>query len=97
VFPCFRPGLNTAAVIEHFRDTEYQTHLAKLAVWQHLTLQHDVDAEFSGLMSQMRREAVRNRIAQLTGRSEALSPSEKDELARLLLAKSGAGATTSQD
>ena len=32
------PGLNTAAVIEHFRGTEHEAPLAKLAVWQHPAL-----------------------------------------------------------
>lgn len=81
-----RPGLNTAAIIEHFRDTSDGAHLAKLAVWDHPALQHDVEAEFTGVIEQLRRAAVKAAADQLLQkqRIEGLTIPEKAELTRLL-------------
>lgn len=81
-----RPGLNAAAIIEHFRDSSDGAHLAKLAVWDHPALQHDVEAEFAGAIDQLRRAAVKacaDRLLQKQ-RIEGLTAPEKAELARLL-------------
>ena len=84
------PGLNTAAVIEHFRGTEHEAPLAKLAVWQHPALAHDVVAEFQGVLGQLRRSAIKMQTERLLHKQRvqgSLSPEEKVELARLLAEK----------
>ena len=84
-----RPGMNTAAVIEHFRDTEHQPHLAKLAAWQHPALQQDVAAEFQGVLDRLRKTAAKAKTDRLLDKQRAhgLDSTEKAELARLLSEK----------
>jgi DNA primase len=81
-----RTGLNTAAVIEHFRESEHRTHLAKLAAWDHPAFAHDVESGFAGLMEQLRRAAVKSSAERLLQkqRLSGLDAGEKAELARLL-------------
>ncbi|OGI46418.1 MAG: DNA primase [Candidatus Muproteobacteria bacterium RBG_16_65_34] len=83
------PNLNTAAIIEHFRDTEHQAHLEKLAVWRHPALEHDVGAEFAGVIEQFRRVSAKVRTEQLLQkqRFDGLTSDEKAELAHLLSKK----------
>ncbi|GMR03909.1 MAG: DNA primase [Gammaproteobacteria bacterium] len=84
-----RPGMNTAAIIEHFRDTEHQPHVAKLAAWQHPALQQDVAAEFQGVLDWLRKTAAKARTDRLLDkqRAQGLDSTEKAELARLLSEK----------
>ncbi len=83
------PGMNTAAIIEHFRDTEHQPHVAKLAAWRHPALQQDVAAEFRGVLDRLRRTAAKARADRLLDkqRAQGLDSAEKAELARLLSEK----------
>jgi DNA primase len=80
------PNLNTAVLLEHFRDSEHEHPLARLAVWAHPALEHDVSLEFQGVISQLRRAAIKARAERLLHkqRCEGLDPAEKSELTRLL-------------
>jgi DNA primase len=82
-----QPGLNTAALVEQFRDSEHQHHVARLAVWAHPTLGHDnVASEFRGVLIQMRRAAIKAKLENLLQKQKiyGLTATEKTELVRLL-------------
>jgi DNA primase len=81
-----RPELKTGFIIEHYRDSEYQPHLAKLAAWQHPMLQQDVDAEFLDLFQQLRRHINKQQTEMLT-QKECLDDAEKTRLHQLLVEK----------
>jgi len=84
-----QPNLKTGSIIEHFRDSEHQRHIGRLAAREHPMHQQDVEAEFIDLLQQMRREANRQQIERLSGKELAmgLSAGEKAELVRLLREK----------
>lgn len=84
------PHLNTAAVVEHFRDTADEQAIAKLAAWNHAAVQGDAEAQFLGVIGQMRRAAAAAEAERLL-RKPDLSAAEKAELARLLAEKSRTG------
>ena len=95
-----RPELKTGFIIEHYRDSKYQPHLAKLAAWQHPMLQQDVDAEFLGLFQQLRREINKLQTEALTQKKDVagrLDDSEKAELLRLLEEKKSLSPVHSSD
>jgi DNA primase len=83
------PGLNTAAVVEHYRDSPDGSHIARLAVWEHPALEQDVEAEFLGLTARFARQATHAQTESLLRKEklEGLSDPEKAELARLLKQK----------
>jgi DNA primase len=83
------PRLNTAALIEHFRESEHQTALVRLATWTHPSLAQDVHAEFRGVLNQMRLAAIKAGTERLLQKQQlyGLDAGEKTELARLLAAK----------
>ena len=85
------PHLNTAAVVEHFRGTPDEQAIAKLAAWDHAVVQGDAEAQFIGVIGQMRRAAAAASADRLL-RKPDLSAAEKAELARLLAEKSRTGA-----
>lgn len=80
-----RPHINTAALVEHFRGSEYQHHLARLATWEHPALTHDVAAEFQGVLAQMRRAVIKGKVEHLLQKQKihGLSTVEIRELADL--------------
>lgn len=84
-----QPRLNTAALIEHFRESEHEPVLARLATWSHSSLAQDVRAEFQGALSQLRLKAIETVTDRLVqkGKVFGLSEAEKTELNRLLTAK----------
>ena len=80
---------NAGVIIEHFRDSEHQPHLAKLLAWHHPVLDQDVDrcqVEFGGLVERLGREAIRQQIERLNAkqRVSGATSEEKAELLRLL-------------
>ena len=79
------PHFNTAALVEHFRDSEYQPQVARLATWTHPALAQDVTAEFQGVLQQMRRAAIKGKVEHLLQkeRIHGLTTVEKRELAQL--------------
>jgi DNA primase len=79
------PRCNTAALVEHFRDTEHESHVARLAAWNHAVLGQDVTAEFIGVLNQMRRAAIKMKVEHLLQKQKiyGLSSLEMGELAHL--------------
>ena len=86
-----RPDLKTGSIIEHYRDSEYQHSLAKLAAWEHPERSGDVEAEFRGVLEQLRREARWAQTERLMNKEQlsGLNDEEKTELKRLLKEKTG--------
>jgi DNA primase len=80
------PSLRTGSVIEHFRDSEYQQQIAKLAAWDHPVLHQDVESEFQDLLSRLRQEVNKQRTERLYNKEHevGLDAAEKAELRRLL-------------
>lgn len=76
-----QPHLNTAALLERSRDTEYASHLQKLAM-QSLGFEAEaLKHELIGLVKQLQQEAVADRQAYLTKKSfSELSEAEKLEI-----------------
>ncbi len=84
------PGLNTAALLEHFRGHEQEHALLRLATWQHPALEGEgVEAEFRGVVGQVRRAVTKERTQQLIQKEKVsgLTAEEKGELSRLLAEK----------
>ena len=95
-----RPELKTGFIIEHYRDSEYQPHLAKLAAWQHPMQQQDVDAEFQDLFQQLRRQINKQQTEMLTQKERLtgrLDDSEKTQLRQLLVEKQALNRLHSSD
>jgi len=86
-----RPDIKTGFIIEHYRDSEHQRALEKLLTWEHPTLSGDIEAEFQGVLEQLRREALGAETERLMDkdRLSGLTTAEKVELKRLLDRKSG--------
>ena len=86
-----RSDLKTGSIIEHYRDSEHQHALAKLAAWEHPEHSGDVEAEFRGVLEQLRREALWAQTERLMNKEQlsGLTSEEKVELKRLLAEKSG--------
>ncbi|MHB8455937.1 MAG: DNA primase [Acidiferrobacterales bacterium] len=83
-----RPDLKTGSIIEHFRDSEHQHHIGRLAVREHPMHQQNVEAEFVDLLRQLRREANHQQIDRLNSKPPGdLTSAEKSELVRLLREK----------
>lgn len=79
------PNLNTAALLESFRDSEHQHNIGRLAVWNHPVFSQDVSVEFSGVLNQMRRAAIKAKVEHLLQKQKicGLSTSEITELGNL--------------
>ena len=79
------PHYNTAALVEHFRDSEHIHHMARLAIWEHPALAYDVVAEFNGVLAQMRRAAIKSKVEHLLQKQKiyGLSIMEIKELSDL--------------
>ncbi|MDO8706402.1 MAG: DNA primase [Sulfuricaulis sp.] len=84
------PGLNTASIIENFRDSEHKHHLSKLAFWEYPSQVEDLEAEFIGVIGRLGETSAKQKTARLLQKQDAggLNQAEKDELARLLSLKS---------
>jgi DNA primase len=83
------PGMNTASIVEHFRESDHQHHLSKLVVWDYPSMVEDVEAEFLGVIRRLGETSTRQKTERLLEKKAAagLSLTEKDELARLLSLK----------
>ena len=83
------PGMNTASIIESFRDSEHQHHLSKLAFWEYPSQVHDLETEFIGVIDRLRETAAKQKTERLLQKQDAggLDQTEKTELARLLSLK----------
>jgi DNA primase len=81
-----QPGLNTGAILEHWRGREESRHLHKLAQWTPLTDKLDLEAEIRGHLSQIAHQVTEKRISALLQeeRHRPLNDKEKQELKALL-------------
>ena len=86
-----RPEIKTGNIIERYRDSEHQRALEKLLAWEHPALSGNIEAEFQGVLEQLRREALGAETERLMDkdRLSGLTDAEKVELKRLLAEKSG--------
>jgi len=80
-----QPGLNTGAILEHWRDREDARHLNKLAQWTPLTEKLDLVAEIRGHLTLIAQQATERRIQELLqeGHRRLLNDMEKQELKEL--------------
>jgi DNA primase len=76
------PHLNSAALIEHWRDGDEGRQLVKLARLPHLVPPEGLAAEFTGAIARLDDALKRQRFAELTSKG-ALTPDEKSEIRRL--------------
>ncbi len=86
------PTLNTAAILERWRDTDIGRHLAKLASWQppHGNPDYSLTSEFTGAINRLvaeRHPEARMDFLLAKANLSPLSPNEKAELRQLLLSK----------
>ena len=81
-----QPGLNTGAVLEHWRGREEARHLHKLAQWEPLSEKLDLAAEVRGHLNRIARQSTERRITTLLQkeRHRTLNDIEKQELKALL-------------
>ena len=82
-----QPGLNTGAILEHWRDREEAPHLNKLAEWSPSHEGLELLPELHGCLKQLRRQHIDNKINYLNtlSRQRALDSSELDEYKSLQL------------
>ncbi|MGA7800556.1 MAG: DNA primase [Gammaproteobacteria bacterium] len=92
-FLAANPHLNSAAVLEHWRDSEDGRHLAKLLQWTPSVPEEGMAAEFLGALERLKQQRLERRTDQLLERArrEGLTPAEKRELQQLLGSRHGAG------
>jgi len=84
------PHLNTAALLEHWRDSDDGRHLARLADYQPGSADVDVAAEFHGVLALLDRDVSDSRCRQLEAKAE-LTDSEKEEYKQLHRELAGLG------
>ena len=84
-----QPGLNTGALLEHWRDRDEGRHLEKLAQWRPLVEDLDMAAEFRGHIDRIQQMLTEARIRALLDieRERLLNSDEKQELKSLLQAR----------
>lgn len=76
-----RPHVTTGAILEHWRGTEEETHLAKLVTWPLALPATHMESELLGTMQILHAEAEARRVdALLSRRLEDLSAEERREL-----------------
>jgi DNA primase len=85
-----RPEISTAGILEHFAERDELRALQKLAVMEVPVEEDAARTEFLGALAQLDRQTQQQRLDDLVARqsSDGLSADEKDELRRLLTAKS---------
>jgi DNA primase len=81
-----QPALNTAALLEHWRDSEDGRNLTRLACWTPPVDDLDLAADLQGNINEIERQHIENRINYLDSeqRQRALSSAEKLEYGQLL-------------
>ena len=78
------PQMNTAMVLEHWRDDDEGRHLGRLLDIEVLDDETGAARELADILGRLADESRRERLRSLDARAEALSPAEKDELRRML-------------
>ncbi len=81
-----KPDINSAQLIEYFRETPQGNHLSKLMFWQHGITNEAAEEVFLDSIEKLLNTFVEQRTEELLqkGRSGQISPSEKQELQALL-------------
>lgn len=80
------PGLNTAALLERFRDSERRSELETLAAWSHMIEDEELEDEFRGILQRLKQraqDAQASRILEAAKRRK-LNDEEKARLRELL-------------
>jgi DNA primase len=82
-----QPELNTAALLEHWRDDEGGRYLNRLACWSPPLDDLELVADLQGNLNEIERQHIENRINFLDSehKQRALSSAEKQEYGKLLL------------
>jgi len=82
-----QPALNTAALLEHWREHEDGRYLTRLACWTPPLDDLELAADLQGNINEIVRQHIENRIDFLDSeqRERALSSAEKHEYGQLLL------------
>jgi DNA primase len=80
------PHLNTAALLERWRDTEMGRYLEQLASWELLLTDEDMILELRGALGCLQAQAADQRMATLSNQP-SLTAAEQQELLALLAAK----------
>ena len=82
-----QPGLNTASLLEHWRDREDGRSLTRLACWAPALDDLELAADLQGYLNEIQRQHIENRIKFLDSeqKQRPLSSAEKQEYGKLLL------------
>ena len=82
-----QPELNTAALLEHWRENEEGRYLTRLACWAPPVDDLELAADLQGNINEIERQHIENRIDYLDSEQKlrALSSAEKQEYGALLL------------
>lgn len=88
-----KPHLNTAAVVESFRNRDAHSHLAQLAGWTLSVPDEGLEREFDEKLALIRDEGLTRRLAALEAkdRGKGLDDEERRQLRELLREKAGIG------
>jgi DNA primase len=78
--------LNTAALLERWRDSEMGRYLEQLASWELLLTNEDMILELQGALDRLQAQAADQRMAVLSSQP-SLTAAEQQELLALLAAK----------
>jgi DNA primase len=78
--------LNTAALLERWRDSEMGRYLEQLASWELLLTNEDMILELQGALDRLQAQAADQRMAVLSNQP-SLTAAEQQELLALLAAK----------
>ena len=83
------PGINTAGLVERYRDTDYHAAIEKLAAWDLLIPDNGAENEFRTCIAHLYNEQRSQKIDSLLkkSRDQALDPSETEQLKELLQQK----------
>jgi DNA primase len=82
-----RPGLNTGAILEHWRNRDEGRYLHKLASWNPALDNLELQADLQGLLNDIQRQHIEKRIDFLNGEQghRALTAAETREYGELLV------------
>jgi DNA primase len=80
-----QPHLHTGALLEHWRGTPEEEHLAELAKWDPLLAADGLEAEFRGIVQRLDTQLVEQRWQELHTKLQqiGLTPAEKAEYSEL--------------
>ncbi|MCR9192168.1 MAG: DNA primase [Gammaproteobacteria bacterium] len=84
-----RPQLNTATLIEHFRESPWFDVVSQLASWDHQVPEHAQASEFSGAIASMHKKNQALAVQQLIEKSkqQRLTDAERQQLQQMLQAR----------